>query len=334
MTAPITRQNRPESVRTDAQIGKCPIDSSLGCLGIRPITDREFVLFRDLIARESGVALGPSKRALLTARLAGRLRQLGLDSFTAYYGLVHSADRAELTRMIDSICTNETSFFREPDQFEFLRERVLPQWLADARAGRRPSRIRALSAGCATGEEPYSLAMELLECFPKRAGWDVAIQAVDISTRALATARAGVWPIEKAAEVPLHYLKRFMLKGIGNSRGTMKAGSELRSVVRFSQLNLNAPAHPIQGRFDLILCRNTMIYFEPESRLRTVNWLLDLLSPDGLLLLGHAESLHDLTQRVRSVIPTVYRLADRDLDPDPGSSESCQQESRFREVCS
>ncbi len=278
-------------------------------LGIRPITDREFALFRDLIARESGIVLRPSKRALLTARLAGRMRELGLDSFTAYYARVHSRDRDERTRMIDSICTNETSFFREPHQFEFLRERVLPQWNATARAGRRPQRIRALSAGCATGEEPYSLAMELLNCFPKQEGWDVAIQSVDLSTRALAKAQAGIWPIEKAAEVVPRYLKRFMLKGTGSSQGKMKATRELRSVIHFSQLNLSAPAHLIPGRFDLILCRNTMIYFEPKTRRHTVDWLLDLLSPDGLLLLGHSENLHNVTDRVRSVIPTVYQLA-------------------------
>ncbi len=153
------------------------------------------------------------------------------------------------------------------------------------------------------------MAMELLQRFPKQAGWNVAIQAVDLSTRALAKARAGIWPIEKAAGVGPRYLKRFMLRGTGSSRGMMKASRELRSVIHFSQLNLNDPAHLIQGRFDLILCRNTMIYFEPKSRLRTVHWLLDRLSPDGLLLLGHSENLHNATDRVRSVIPTVYRLA-------------------------
>ena len=294
----------PTEIRTRDRVTDAP-----SVLGIRPITDREFTLFRDLIARESGIVLRPSKRALLTARLTGRMRELGLDSFTAYYGRVHSRDRDERTRMIDSICTNETSFFRESHQFEFLRERVLPQWHADARAGRRAQRIRALSAGCATGEEPYSLAMELLNCFPKQEGWDVAIQSVDLSTRALAKAQAGIWPIEKAAEVVPRYLKRFMLKGTGSSRGKMKASRELRSVIHFSQLNLNDPADRIRGPFDLILCRNTMIYFEPKTRRRTVDWLLDLLSPDGLLLLGHSENLHNVTDRVRSVIPTVYQLA-------------------------
>lgn len=294
-------------MRTEFRATEHPIDAT-PVLGVRPISDREFELFRDLIARKAGIALGPSKKALLTARLAGRLRELGLDSFTAYFERVHTGDPAECTRMIDSICIHETSFFREPFQFEFLRERVLPQWYADAGAGRRPRRIRALSAGCATGEEPYSLAMELLQRFPKRAGWNIAIHAVDLSTRALAKARAGIWPIEKAAGVGQRYLKRFMLRGTGSALGTMKASSELRSIIHFSQLNLNNPADLIQGRFDLILCRNTMIYFEPESRLRTVHWLLDRLSPDGLLLLGHSESINSVTDRVRSVIPTVYQM--------------------------
>jgi chemotaxis protein methyltransferase CheR len=274
------------------------------------ITQAEFALLQELILRESGICLGPGKQALMVGRLGVRLRALGLESFRAYYRYVLDDDGEERARMLDCISTNETSFFREPRQFKFLEEQVFPVWRAEAEAGRSPRCIRAWSAGCSTGEEPYSLAMLLRSSFAPEEGWQIEIRATDLSRLVLKRARTAVWPLDRASEIPKRYVKRFMLKGTGSQADKMKAGSEIRSLVRFSELNLSKDDYDIQGPFDLILCRNVLIYFAAESRVWVIGRLLDLLTHDGLLLLGHSESLIGLTERVEPLVPTVYRLVD------------------------
>ena len=280
--------------------------------GIRPLSDREFKLFQQLIHDEAGIYLSDVKKALLIGRLSRRIRELGLDSFEAYYQRVVNEPRpAERVEMINNICTHETHFFREPRQFDFLEQTVAPRWRSAAEAGLRPKRIRAWSAACSSGEEPYSLAMTLLTHFPARDGWTVDILATDISTRVLDRARAAVWPIDKASEIPDRYLKRFMLRGGsgGDHHGKMKAGPELRAVVDFQQMNLHADAYPAGDPFDLIFCRNVLIYFNAASKEYVVSRLLGRLATDGLLFLGHAESLAGMRDQPRTVIPTVYTRA-------------------------
>jgi chemotaxis protein methyltransferase CheR len=280
--------------------------------GIRPLSDREFKLFQTLIHDEAGIYLSEVKKALLVGRLARRIRELGLDSFEAYYQRIISETRpAERIELINNICTHETQFFREPRQWEFLEQIAAPRWRAEAEAGRRPKRIRAWSAACSSGEEPFSLAMSLLTHFPAREGWSVDILATDISTRVLDRARAAVWPVEKASQIPERYLKRFMLRGGpgGDQQGKMKAGPEIRAAVTFQQLNLHADAYPSGDAFDLIFCRNVLIYFNGPSKEHVVSRLLDRLGAGGLLFLGHAESLTGMRDQPRTVIPTVYTRA-------------------------
>jgi len=267
------------------------------------VSDRDFLRFQALINREAGIWLSPVKKALLVGRLARRLRELGLTSYGAYYDVVEQ-DEAERIRMLDCICTNETHFFREPRHFEFLADRVYPRWTEDADAGRRPRRVRVWSAACSTGEEPYSLAMSLLAAFSP--GWDLEILATDLSTRVLDRARQAVWPIEKAKEIPDRHLKAFMLRGVGGQEGLMKAGPELRAAVKFARLNLNGDAWPAAGAFDLVFCRNVLIYFDRATKVKVVDRLLERLAPGGFLFLGHAESLGGFTAGARAVLPTVY----------------------------
>lgn len=273
-----------------------------------PLTTGEFSRFQELVHRESGIFLSEVKRALLVGRLSRRVRELGLKSFGEYLG-VAQADASERVTMLDCLCTNETHFFREPRQFDYLHERVFPTWVAAAEAGQRSRRIRVWSAACSTGEEPYSLAMALLTAFPAGSGWEVEILATDLSTRVLERARSAVWPIEKAREIADTYRRRFMLRGCGAQEGRMKAGPELRAATRFQRLNLNDESYAAPAGFDLIFCRNVLIYFRPEAKLRVVERLLRHLSPSGLLFLGHSESLTGLTDRVRSVGPNVYARA-------------------------
>jgi len=279
----------------------------IGDQTIRPVTDREFALFQKLIYQEAGIHLAPVKKALLEARLARRLRELGLTSFEAYYRHLQDTDDSdELIVLLDRISTNETHFFREPKQFEFLANQVFPAWQAQGYAALGTRGIRVWSAACSTGEEPYSLAMMLSDHFAPGSGWDIDILATDISTRVLAAARAAVWPIAKASEIPHGHLKKYMLKGTGAQDGKMKAGPEIRSVIRFERLNLNDDHYPVEGKFDLIFCRNVMIYFDHQSRARVIQRLVDHLAANGFLFVGHAESLSGVTDRVRYVLPTIY----------------------------
>jgi chemotaxis protein methyltransferase CheR len=280
--------------------------AAAGAEAPRTISEREYRQFQALVEREAGIHLGSGKKALLVSRLRRRLVELRLASFSAYYELVTAADSAERIRMLDAISTNETSFFREARQFEFLRQTVLPRWLADEKAGRRPRQIRSWCAACATGEEPFSLGMVLLDHFPPGSGWGLTILASDISTRALASAALGSFPIEDAKEIPHGYLQRFMLRGTRSQEGRMRVAPALQEIVAFRRVNLNAPAYPVQGPFDLILCRNVLMYFEPAVRVRIATALLDLLAPEGYLFLGHAESLGGFSERARHVGPAIY----------------------------
>jgi chemotaxis protein methyltransferase CheR len=274
-----------------------------------PLSRAEFKLFQDLIHREAGIFLAETKKALLVGRLSRRLRELGLSSFGEYHRYVTKEDPAERVRMLDCVSTNETHFFREPRQFEFIEERVIPEWLSAASAGVRPRRVRVWSAACSTGEEPYSLAMMLLSRLSRESGWEIEILASDLSTRVLDVARGGVWSLESAREVPEPYLKRYMLRGTGTQAGKMKAGPEIRSLIRFERINLNAETYPVTGRFDLILCRNVLIYFDAPSKVRICRQLLRHLEPSGYFFLGHAEAVMDMAGEVERAGPTVYRPA-------------------------
>ena len=268
------------------------------------VSDRDFLRFQALIHREAGIWLAPVKKALLVGRLARRLRELGLVSYGDYFERVVE-DEAEKIRMLDAICTNETHFFREPRHFEFLAERIFPAWRAEADAGRRPRRIRVWSAACSTGEEPYTIAMMLLSAFP--AGWELEVLASDLSTKVLDRAAAGVWPLEKSKEIPEEHLKAFMLRGYGAQEGLMKAGPEIRGIVRFARVNLVGDDWPAGPPFDLVFCRNVLIYFERQAKITVVERLVDRLAPQGYLFLGHAESLGGFTTKARPVLPTVYQ---------------------------
>jgi chemotaxis protein methyltransferase CheR len=268
------------------------------------VSDADFERFQALIHREAGIWLAPVKKALLVGRLARRLRELGLASYATYYERVRE-DEAERVRMLDCICTNETQFFREPRHFELLEQRIFPAWREAADAGRRPRRIRAWSAACSTGEEPYSLAMVLLAAFPS--GWELEVVASDLSTRVLARAAAGVFTLERSRDIPEAHLRSFMLRGYGAQEGLMRAGPELQQIIRFARVNLVGDGWPEGPPFDLVFCRNVLIYFERRTKARVVERLLDRLDPAGFLFLGHAESLGGLCPRARPVVPTVYQ---------------------------
>jgi chemotaxis protein methyltransferase CheR len=277
------------------------------------MTDVEYERFRTYIYQHSGIQLGPAKKELLTARLARRLRDLEISSYAEYFRRLTQGDKAEEISLFDAISTNETHFFREPQHFEFLRDVVFPRWDRMAAAGLRSRRVRMWSAACATGQEVYSLAMVAEDRFPASAGWDVEILATDLSVRALEAARAGVWSADQKHEIPERFLKAYMLKGVASQRGKMKAGPAIRSLLRFARVNLNNEVYPVGGPFDVIFCRNVLIYFDAEAKARVVDRLMGYLTPGGYLVLGQVESAIALTDRLRAVGPTVYVRADAEI---------------------
>jgi chemotaxis protein methyltransferase CheR len=278
------------------------------------LTPALFGKFQTLIYQESGIWLGSHKQALLTGRLARRLRLLGLSTMQEYFRLMSQPDQQhERALMIDCITTNETHFFREPRHFDFLVQQVFPRWKHEAATGVRLSRLNIWSAGCSTGEEPYSLAMLMLKHFPPDQGWYVEVLATDISTRVLEKARAAVFPMEKSKEIPREFLRAYMLKGTGEQSGVMRASPELRQMVRFARVNLSADSYPVDGAFDLIFCRNVLIYFDQKSKEKVIAGLLRHLASSGLLFVGHSEHLGGISPGLKSVAPTVYASAGSNL---------------------
>ena len=278
------------------------------------LSPQVFTQFQTLIYNEAGIWLGPHKTALLIGRLSRRLRSLHLRSMAEYFALVTQPDQQhERVRMIDCITTNETRFFREPRHFEFLAQTVFPRWREEVSRGARAAQIRIWSAGCSSGEEPYSLAMMLLDHFGDF-GWKLEIVATDISTRVLEEARAGIFPVGESKDIPAKYLSSYFLRGTGEQQGHMKVCQEVQELVTFSRVNLHADSYNISNSFDLIFLRNVMIYFDQKSKNKVLAGLLDHLSPSGYLFVGHSESLQGLDTSLKPVGSSVYsRVGKSDL---------------------
>jgi chemotaxis protein methyltransferase CheR len=290
------------------------LDAPRSHVSLTEISDDEFTLFQTLICREAGIHLAPTKKPMLVSRLMRRVAALKLTSFGDYYRYVVHDGRDEMVRLLDAVCTNETWFFRNPKHFSFVRETLCPAWIAEAEAGRRSRKINAWSAASSSGEEPFSLAMVLLDGLP---GWEVNILATDLSSRVLERAEAATWSMEKNGDIPPQYLKRFMLRGMGAHEGKMRAGPELRSVVTFRRLNLNDDIWQLdpERQFDVLFCRNVLMYFEHGRRERVLRRLLRRLPPRGYLFLGDAEGLNGF-EGLRLVAPSVHTFkANADAAP-------------------
>jgi chemotaxis protein methyltransferase CheR len=282
-----------------------------------------FRKFQKLVYAETGIWLGNHKTALLCGRLYRRLMTLGLPTLEQYYERVSApGNQEELARMIDAITTNETKFFREPRQFDFLVERVFPRWQSDAAQGSRSKRVRIWSAGCSSGEEPYSLAMLLAKHLPVDEGWDTRLVATDISNRVLEKARRGIYDAERAPDIPKDLLHRFMLRGFNDRQGQMKVQVAIQQMVDFRRLNLSHVPYAIEGPFDVILCRNVLIYFDVTSKQKVVANLVGQLAVGGFLLVGHAENLTSLTTQLRSVESTIYTTKKTRADRGASSAET------------
>lgn len=249
---------------------------------------KEFDLIRDKIFEIAGIRLNETKSALVINRLSKRIRHHNLDGFGEYIRLVEEHP-GELQMMVNELTTNETSFFREPEHFEFLKAH-LPK-----------GHVRLWSAACSNGSEPYSLAMMLQETHGNH--WELF--ASDISTKVLKMAKKGYYNMEKSVQIPNPYLKRYCLRGSGEMEGLFMIKPEIKRKIEFWKINLNARLPDI-GTFDAILLRNVMIYFDNEKKKEIVEKLLPHIKKGGYLILGHSETLHGISDRYHQVRPTIY----------------------------
>jgi chemotaxis protein methyltransferase CheR len=273
--------------------------------GSQTMSEREFRRLAEFIYSECGIKMPPAKKTMLEARLQKRLRALGMDSYSSYcdYLFTPKGMELELISLIDTVTTNTTEFFREPKHFEVLVNKVLPDFLASHSFAHA---LRLWSAGCSTGEEPYTLAMVLSEFARKTHGFRFEILATDISTQVLERARRGIYPEDRVRDVSMEFKKRYMLRGKNRSQGFIRFNPETRELLRFKRLNFmedfsfDKPKH-------IIFCRNVVIYFDRITQENLLGRFCNCLEPGGHLFMGHSESITGMDLPLTPIAPTVYK---------------------------
>jgi chemotaxis protein methyltransferase CheR len=271
------------------------------------MTDSDFRRLSGFIEGELGIRMPATKRVMLESRLQKRLRRFGFSSYKDYVDFVFSDEgrESELINMIDAVTTNKTDFFREAEHFDFLVGKIIPS--AEARDGAGIARpLSVWSAGCSTGEEPYTIAMVLEERRAADPRFSYRIFASDLSTQVLDKAQEAVYEESKAEIVPLSFKKKYMLRSKAKDQGLVRIKPELRSKVRFARINFMDDRYPVDETFDVIFCRNVIIYFERPIQERILGKLCGHIRKGGWLILGHSETLTGMNLPLTNVAPTVY----------------------------
>lgn len=273
---------------------------------VREMTDDEFVRLGDFIQRQCGIKMPLSKKTMLQTRLHKRLRLLNLSSFAEYADYVFGprGSDEELYSMIDAVTTNKTDFFRESKHFDFLRNRVLAVSRQDS-PRLKPRHMKFWSAGCSTGEEPYTLAMVLAEHMLHNPSFHFSILATDISTQVLRHAAAAIYAHEKIDPVPMQLRKKYLLKS--KDKPLVRICPELRARVSFKRINFMDDRYAIGDKMDAIFCRNVIIYFDRETQEAILNRICRHLQPGGFLFMGHSETLSGMNLPLQFVASSIYR---------------------------
>jgi chemotaxis protein methyltransferase CheR len=269
-------------------------------------TDKHFNWFVKMVMENTGITLSDKKRDLVYGRLARRLRKLNLDDFDQYCQLLKNNPEDELVEFINSVTTNLTSFYREAHHFEYLGNTVI-RYLLQHR--KQEKRIRIWSAGCSTGEEPYTIAITLRESIPNIESWDVKILATDIDTNVLAKASEGIYKKDKMTGISESRLKKWFLKtDRENDYEDLKVSPKIRELITFKELNLMED-WPMKGMFDVLFCRNVVIYFNKETQRVLFERFANILKDDAHMFLGHSESLYKVTDRFKLLGKTIHQKA-------------------------
>ncbi|NVL90493.1 MAG: protein-glutamate O-methyltransferase CheR [Desulfobacterales bacterium] len=262
-------------------------------------------MFRRLIRKHVGISFSSAKKFTLQRKLTSRLSGLGLESYRAYYHyLLHDKEGGwELRQLINAITVGQTEFFRHVKQFELLANVVLPQIVTQKKTAKK---LRIWSAGCATGQEVYSIAMVVDDMLEDSNDWDIKILATDIDTDALKFAYKGLYPQDCVQQVPSEYLRRYFKKRVGKDAGFCVVGKTLRKNILFRRLNFMRSGFSFKS--DIIFCRNVMIYFDTGVKKKLINNFFNVLERDGFLCLGHAESLIGIDDRFDLVSRSIYKV--------------------------
>lgn len=262
-------------------------------------TDRDFHFIVKFIGEHAGIVMTEAKRDLIYGRLTSRLRALKLSSFSEYIDILKGGDSDEIENFVNALTTNLTSFFREQHHFDHLQKDLLPDLIQN----KQSRTLRVWSAGCSTGEEPYSIAMTISEALPS--GWDFRLLATDLDTKVVNTAARGIYKQERIEGISQHRLQRWFQKGTGSNAGMVKVSSKLQDLITFKQLNLLSD-WPMKGNFDIIFCRNVVIYFDKPTQSVLFDRFANQLEADGHLFIGHSETLHNVTERFSLLGHTIY----------------------------
>lgn len=268
------------------------------------LSDKDFDDFSKFIYSEYGIKMPPIKRVMLQGRLLKRIRELQMNSFSEYkqYFFSQEGQQNELLHFLNVVTTNKTDFFREPIHFNFMNEVILPQ----KKMQKTGELFRVWSAGCSSGEEPYTIAIVLNEFQQTNPTFKFEITGTDISTQVLEKASQGIYPAQKIEGVPMNILKKYFLKSKNPTNPTVKVGSILQRNITLSYLNLMENfSHPVS--FDLIFCRNVMIYFDRETQERVIRKICTFLKPDGYFFIGHSESISGMDLQLEHIKPTIFR---------------------------
>ncbi len=264
-------------------------------------TNSHFSYLQQFVIEHTGISLSEHKRDLVYGRLTRRLRSLGLDSFDKYCALLKNEPDSELEHFSNAITTNLTSFFREKHHFEFLAETLIPKLLTN----NPQRRIRIWSAGCSTGEEPYSIAITLRETLTDVDRFDIQILATDLDSNVISKASSGIYADSRVEGLPKEQVKRWFQKGTGSHAGEVRVSTELRKMITFRQLNL-MHNWPMQGKFDIIFCRNVVIYFDKPTQSILFDRFANILQPQAHLFIGHSETMHKVCERFSLIGKTIY----------------------------
>lgn len=265
-------------------------------------TQKDFERIKNLIYKHAGISLSASKQNMVYSRLARRVRANGLDSFHDYLNFLESGNSEEWEAFTNALTTNLTAFFREQHHFPILEDHVEKR--------KNEKKIQLWCCASSTGEEPYSMAMAMVQAF-KTFTPPVHILATDLDTNVLAKAQIGIYSLDKLEKLPKEKLRQFFLKGKGHHVGSAKVRPELKNMITFRQLNLLDESWPIRGPFDAIFCRNVMIYFDKSTQYKILKKFVPLLAPDGLLFAGHSESFQHAIDLFKLREKTVYELANK-----------------------
>jgi chemotaxis protein methyltransferase CheR len=265
-------------------------------------TNADFERVRKLIYKHAGISLSAGKQNMVYSRLARRLRATGINSFGDYLNYLERGDHEEWEAFTNALTTNLTAFFREQHHFPILEKHVEKR--------ENQGKIQLWCSASSTGEEPYSMAMAMVQVF-KTYTPPVHILATDLDTNVLAKAQMGIYPLDKLEKIPKDKLRQFFLKGKGQHAGSARVRPELRNMITFRQLNLLDDSWPIRGPFDAIFCRNVMIYFDKDTQYKILKKFVPLLASDGLLFAGHSESFQHAVDLFKLREKTVYELANK-----------------------